>query len=149
MSKTKNPSMTSSKPYLIRALYEWINENHCTPYLLVNAFVKGVQVPQEYVKDGQIVLNTSPTAVQNFLINNQAISFNARFGGIPMDIHVPVAAVMGIYTKENGQGMMFEVEEPPEPTDEPPKGKGPKLVSNKDKEASPSSAEKPSLRVVK
>lgn len=108
--------MTSHRPYLIRALNEWIIENNCTPYILVNAFESGVQVPQDFVKDGQIVLNISPGAVQGLLISNEGIEFNGRFRGIPTRVYVPTAAVLGIYAKENGQGMIFEPETPaPEP----------------------------------
>jgi len=110
-------SMTSHRPYLIRALNEWIIENNCTPYILVNAFESGVQVPQDFVKDGQIVLNISPGAVQGLLISNEGIEFNGRFRGIPTRVYVPTAAVLGIYAKENGQGMIFE---PETPTPEPP-----------------------------
>ncbi|MDZ7925282.1 MAG: ClpXP protease specificity-enhancing factor [Marinagarivorans sp.] len=116
--------MTSSRPYLIRALYEWINENQLTPYLLVNANEQGVSVPQSFVgKDGQIILNIAPRAILALDISNEAVFFNARFGGKPTDIYVPVHAVMGIYAKENGKGMMFEPEAlpPPSPPSPPPK----------------------------
>ncbi|PCH62540.1 MAG: ClpXP protease specificity-enhancing factor [SAR86 cluster bacterium] len=146
-------SMTSSRPYIIRALYEWIVENDCTPYLLVNAFEESVQVPQEHVKDGQIVLNISPTAVQDFLIDNQALEFNGRFAGIPTRVYVPVSAVLGIYAKENGQGMRFE---PGESLPEPPTPDGggePRMVTSqtasKTKSASTVKKIRPSLRVVK
>src|SRR6056297_3317745 len=80
-------SMTSSRPYIIRALYEWIVDNRATPYILVDAYGSGVSVPQNFVnKDGQIVLNVSPTAVKDLHIGNEALSFNARFGGVPTDI---------------------------------------------------------------
>ena len=75
-------SMTPSRPYLMRALNEWILDNHCTPYVLVDAGIQGVQVPQDYVNNGQIVLNISPSAVQNLLINQDGLSFSARFGGV-------------------------------------------------------------------
>lgn len=111
--------MTSHRPYLIRALNEWILENNCTPYILVNAYEGGVQVPQDFVKDGQIVLNISPAAVQGLLISNVGIEFNGRFRGIPTRVYVPTAAVLGIYAKENGQGMIFEPEAPV-PVPDPP-----------------------------
>ncbi len=114
-------SMTSSRPYIMRALYEWILENECTPYVLVNAMAAGVEVPQQYVKDGQIVLNVSPVSVVNLEISNEMMSFNGRFGGIATDVFVPTTAVIGIYARENGQGMVFEEEtEPQPPTDSPP-----------------------------
>ena len=114
--------MTSSRPYIMRALYEWIVDNDCTPYLLVDATRDEVMVPQQYVKDGQIVLNISPSAVIELNISNEAVMFNGRFGGVATDIYVPVAAVVGIYARENGQGMVFEPEEGPDapPPDDPP-----------------------------
>lgn len=128
-------SMTSHRPYLIRALNEWILDNHCTPYILVNAMAPGVEVPQNYVKDGQIILNISPVAVQGLAMSNERVEFNGRFGGMPTHVIVPVHAILGIYAKENGQGMMFE----PEPSAPPPPSS-----------PEPGSAEKrPSLRVIK
>lgn len=113
-------SMSSSRPYLIRALYEWIVDNECTPYLLVDANERGVSVPQSFVnKDGRIVLNVAPRAVKELHIGNDGIHFNARFGGVPTDIYVPCAAVFSIYARENGQGMIFEPEAPsPAPPDD-------------------------------
>ena len=135
-------TMTSSRPYIVRALYEWIVENHCTPYVLVNAFYEGVEVPQELVKDGQIILNISPSAVQDLSVKDFAIEFQGRFCGLSKQVFVPIQAVMGVYAKENGQGMMFDTDndcsEPPEPdgTDE--------------FESHPSDTnKKPSLRLVK
>ena len=111
--------MKSSRPYLLRALYDWIVDNGCTPHVLIDAHAPGVEVPQQYVKDGQIVLNVSPGAVANLLISNDTISFRGRFAGIAMDIIAPIAAVSGIYARENGQGMVFEPEAPtPAPLDE-------------------------------
>ena len=114
--------MTPSRPYIMRALYEWIVDNGCTPYILVDAGIDNVMVPEQYVKDGQIVLNISPSAVMELNITNEALSFNGRFGGAATDIFVPVSAVVGIYARENGQGMVFEPEEVTEtpPDDEPP-----------------------------
>ncbi|MEP5568486.1 MAG: ClpXP protease specificity-enhancing factor [Halioglobus sp.] len=114
--------MTPSRPYIMRALYEWIVDNSCTPYILVDAGIDDVMVPEQYVKDGQIVLNISPTAVMELNISNDAVAFNGRFGGVATDIFVPVNAVIGIYARENGQGMVFEPEEEGEtpPDDTPP-----------------------------
>ena len=112
--------VTSSRPYIMRALYEWIVDNDCTHYVLVDATVAEVQVPQQFVKDGQIVLNISPTAVMDLNITNDAVFFNGRFGGVATDVYVPVSAVVGIFARENGQGMVFEPEEAPEPPDDPP-----------------------------
>ena len=113
--------MNSSRPYIIRAIYEWIVDNDCTPHLLVDVEVDGVDVPQSYVSDGQIVLNISPTAVVGLEMGNQIISFNGRFGGVATDIMVPIKAILGIYARENGQGMVFDTtEEPDNPPDPPP-----------------------------
>ncbi len=108
-------TMTSSRPYLIRALYEWIVDNQLTPHLLVNVMAEGVLVPQEYVKDGQITLNIAPSAVKHFVMGNDAIRFSARFRGIASELVVPCQAVLGIYARENGQGMTFKEEERPTP----------------------------------
>ncbi len=112
--------MTPSRPYIIRAIYEWIVDNDCTPHLLVDANGPDVIVPDAYVADGQIVLNISPTAVVSLQMGNSAVTFNGRFGGQPMDIFVPIASIMGIYARENGQGMVFESEPEPEPPPEAP-----------------------------
>ena len=146
-------SMTSHRPYLVRALNEWILENNCTPYILVNAHESGVEIPQNFVKDGQIILNISPAAVQGLLIVNEGIEFNGRFGGIPTRVYVPTAAIVGIYAKENGQGMIFEYGSD-NPMPEPPGGTDkPKIVPKKagtsaNKTGKPTVA-RPSLRVVK
>lgn len=138
-------SMTSHRPYMVRALYEWILDNNCTPYILVNAHESGVEVPQNFVKDGQIVLNISPVAVQGLLIANEGLEFNGRFGGIPMRVRVPSAAVMGIYAKENGQGMIFELGgDAPRPNPPAASGNG----GDGEGRNKPGAA-RPSLRVVK
>ncbi len=103
-------TMTSSRPYIARAFYDWILENDCTPHILVDATRKGVEVPGEFVKDGQIVLNVSPTAVRAMHMGNDVVTFDGRFGGEALTIVVPLDALMAIYAKENGQGMVFEVE---------------------------------------
>jgi stringent starvation protein B len=103
--------MNSTRPYLIRAFYEWIVDSDCTPHIVVNAEAKDVMVPREFVEGGQIVLNISMPAVQNLALNNEAVSFQARFGGVAHDVYVPVTAVMAIYARENGRGMVFSEEE--------------------------------------
>jgi stringent starvation protein B len=104
----------------MRALYEWIVDNDCTPYVLVDASVTDVMVPQQFVKDNQIVLNISPDAVMDLNISNEAVAFNGRFGGVATDVFVPISAVVGIYARENGQGMVFDPEETVEPPDDLP-----------------------------
>ena len=99
--------MTSSRPYLIRALYEWIADNGMTPHLLVDATAAGVDVPEHAVQDGKITLNVGMQAVSGLTLENDAIAFSARFSGVSHDIFVPPDAVLAIYARENGQGMMF------------------------------------------
>ncbi len=123
--------MTSNRPYLIRALYDWLVDNEQTPYLLVDAGREGVQVPTDYIEEGRIVLNVSPSAVRSISLANDLISFNARFGGKAYDIFVPPDAVLGVYSREDGQGMLFPEDgpdaEPPEPTDPEPEKRRPAL----------------------
>ncbi len=121
-------AMTSNRPYLVRALYEWIGDNGLTPYLLVDAAANDVRVPPGAAKDGRVVLNVAPRAVTQFEIANDHVRFLARFGGVSQAVHVPMAAVLAIYAQENGQGMMFQSEDAPgdpppaaPPPDEPPK----------------------------
>ncbi|RKZ48894.1 MAG: ClpXP protease specificity-enhancing factor [Gammaproteobacteria bacterium] len=99
--------MTSNKPYLIRALNEWIIDNQMTPFLLVDANIEGVEVPQQHIRDGKIILNIAPGAVQEIAIEDEWIYFSARFSGQVFMINVPVNAVLAIYAKENSRGMMF------------------------------------------
>lgn len=112
-------AMNTSRPYLVRALYDWILDNDCTPYVLVDADYTGVEVPEEYVKDGQIVLNIAPSAVSDILIDNVALQFNARFAGVAREVFVPIGAALGVYARENGQGMLFESEATPVSKPEP------------------------------
>jgi stringent starvation protein B len=102
---------TSTKPYMVRAIHEWCMDNGCTPHLLV-AVDSHTRVPVAYVKNGEIVLNVNYTATKDLLIDNEAISFSARFGGVSQNLYVPMHAVKGIFARENGQGMFFEVDEP-------------------------------------
>jgi len=99
--------MTSSRPYLLRALLDWICDNGLTPHLLVDATLPEVAVPAKFVQQGKITLNIGPAAVQGLEMGNDAISFSGRFAGHPMQVHVPVRAVLAIFARENGQGMMF------------------------------------------
>ena len=116
--------MTSLKPYLIRSIYDWIIDNDLTPHLLVDAENKHAILPQQFIEDGKIVLNIRPQAVQGLTLGNDEIQFKARFSGKPMHIVAPIAAVMAIYAKENGKGMIFDQEdsdgdEPPPPVKKP------------------------------
>ena len=129
--------MNSSRPYLIRALYEWIVDNDMTPYLLVNAMDESVRVPEQFIEDGKIVLNISPTATQALSLGNDLIELSARSSGAEMTVSVPRMPVLAIYSRENGQGMMFAEEED---GDEPsPIGPGDAPVQSK----------KPTLTIVK
>ena len=125
--------LISNRPYLIRALFEWLVDCGLTPYLLVDAMGDGVVVPEQHIKDGRIVLNIAPGAVKDLQLGNEGISFNARFDGAPMAVQFPPLAVLGIYSKEDGRGMLFpdepgdnddgspeEEPDPPKPTRERP-----------------------------
>lgn len=113
-------TMTSNKPYFIRAIYDWIVDNNLTPHILVNADYPGVQVPLEHVNNGRIVLNISPEACRGLHLDNDRIVFTARFAGVTVQVFVVPAAVFAIYAKENGRGMEFgeEYNEPPPPPSE-------------------------------
>ncbi|HET6631101.1 MAG TPA: ClpXP protease specificity-enhancing factor [Rhodanobacteraceae bacterium] len=113
--------MTSNRPYLLRAIHQWILDNQLTPYLLVDATVAGVEVPPQAVKDGKVVLNLAPHAVSGLQMENELVHFNARFSGVARPVVVPMAAVSAIYAQENGQGLMFQPEDAP-PPDAPPAG---------------------------
>ncbi len=102
--------MTARRPYLLRAFYDWLLDNDLTPHLVVDINLPGVMVPLEYARDGQIVLNIAPRAVGNLELTNEEVHFNARFGGVPRQVVVPMVAVMAIYARENGAGTMFEPE---------------------------------------
>lgn len=101
--------LTSTKPYMVRAIHEWCVDNACTPHLLV-AVNSQTRVPMAYVKEGEIVLNLNYTATKDLHIDNEVITFSARFGGISQNLYVPMSAVKGIFARETGQGMFFEVE---------------------------------------
>ncbi|MCK5353791.1 MAG: ClpXP protease specificity-enhancing factor [Methyloprofundus sp.] len=114
--------MTPLKPYLIRSIYEWVIDNQLTPHLLVDATHPQAVVPEGYVEDDRIVLNVRPEAIQGLSLGNALIEFSAYFNGQPMNIQVPVVAVLAVYAKENGKGMVFdpEEEESSPPEDQPP-----------------------------
>ncbi|MEJ8324910.1 MULTISPECIES: ClpXP protease specificity-enhancing factor [Kosakonia] len=102
--------LSPRRPYLLRAFYEWLLDNQLTPHLVVDVTLPGVRVPMEYARDGQIVLNIAPRAVGNLELANDEVRFNARFGGVPRQVEVPMAAVLAVYARENGAGTMFEPE---------------------------------------
>jgi stringent starvation protein B len=131
--------MTSNRPYLIRALFDWLLDNALTPHLLVEVEDESTVVPRQFVEDGRIVLNIGPDAVRGLELGNELITFNARFSGTPMDVVVPVSAVLGIYARENGQGMLFPQEEI---------GDSPDGLPEDDPEPSPPT-DRPTLKLVK
>ncbi len=133
MTESSTTGMNSSRPYLMRAIYDWIVDNKLTPYLLVNAEEPDVQVPVEHINNGKIILNVDPNAVQDLDMSGVDISFNARFSGKPTQISVPISAALAIYARENGRGMVFN-DDDESPTD--PNG-------GKDK------SNTPNLRIVK
>jgi stringent starvation protein B len=131
----------SSRPYLIRAIYDWISESGLTPYLLVNAEASDVTVPSQYIQDGKIILNISSNAVRSLELTNDWVMFSARFSGVSMEVSVPPSTVLAIYAKENGRGMVFsdDDEEGPNPPGPMPSDDVPHLQTKG----------RPNLKVVK
>ena len=135
--------MKPRRPYLLRALHEWISDSGETPHIVVDAAADGVTVPRKYVKDGKIVLNVSLSATQMLKLGNDFVSFEARFGGVSFAVQVPVRAIRGIYARETGKGMIFpEGEADPDPTDAPP-------TPPSATKAAPAVSKRPKLQVVK
>jgi len=128
MSDASAVRMTSNKPYLVRAMYEWIADNGLTPYLLVDAATPGVTVPQQAIKEGRVVLNIAGRAVAQLDLGNDEVRFMARFSGVSQSVRVPVPAILAIYAQETGQGMMLPQGEedgippPPAPPESPDEG---------------------------
>lgn len=149
--------MTSTRPYLIRAFYDWIVDNDCNPYIVINANMEGVNVPEEYIEAGQIVLNIAVSAVNGLVLGDHAIEFQARFGGKIRQVHAPIGAIVAIYAKENGRGMVFAEEEeeeggtPPSPAPTSPTSsdKNKSKVDKKKGNGGKSNGGHPHLTVVK
>ena len=137
------PEATSTKPYLLRALYEWCVDNGYTPYLSVIVDAQ-TQVPMEYVRDGEIVLNIGPLATSRLHMGNDTIECTARFSGVARELHVPVGSVAAIYARENGQGMSFETAPKTEPV-----AQGAEADAEPDRPDPPKAGGRPSLRRVK
>ena len=143
---------SSNKPYLLRAIYEWSLDNDATPHILISTINSQVDVPHQFIEDDKIILNISPSAANNLLIDNDGVSFSARFGGKPFSIYSPIGSVLALYASETGEGMSFEVEDfdgmPPD--DKPP---SPKSVPSSNisslKKTSKKSKKRPTLKVVK
>jgi stringent starvation protein B len=137
------PNTNSRRPYLLRAMHEWISDNDQTPHIVVDAAADGVDVPRQYVQDGKIILNISWSATSGLTLGNDFVRFRARFGGATYDVQIPAAAVLGIYARETGQGMILsEIDgaPPTSPTDPAPTPSAP----TRDKET-----KRPTLKVVK
>ena len=153
-------ALGSSRPFLVRALYEWIVDGDEDPYLVVDCFYPGVEVPESHVKDGQIVLNLAPRAITGLQMDEQGVMFQTRFGGIPTDLFMPYGAITAIYGRESGLGMAFG-QEPggppslpgedsmPEPTFEPPEREPEAEESPEENARSRPPKGKPTLRIVK
>ncbi|MGY6555034.1 MAG: ClpXP protease specificity-enhancing factor [Wenzhouxiangella sp.] len=135
--------MLDSRPYLLRAMHEWIVDSGMTPHIIADAAAEGLSVPQTAVQNGKVVLNISPNAVRDLLMDDEAVSFVARFGGVSRAVSVPTSAVDAIYARENGRGMMFSADETDE--SEAPQGAG----SPDDASDDGPKPTRPNLRVVK
>ena len=120
---------TAQRPYLLRAMHEWMTDNALTPHIVVDAGTSDFNVPAEHIRENKIVLNVSYAATRGLVIGNDTVAFEARFNGVPRSLNIPVDAVLGIYAKENGQGMVFADEAKPPPDDDagPGGGKRPAL----------------------
>lgn len=127
------PRKSKQRPYLIRAMHEWMMDNGFTPHIVADATVTGLIAPSEHVKEGKIVLNVSHSATQGLVLGNDEIAFEARFDGVAQQVSVPVQAVLGIYARETGQGMVFAAEDSPVPPGDAP----------------PAAPSRPTLKVVK
>ncbi len=124
--------MTPPRPYLVRALIDWIVDNDCTPFVAIASDMEGVSVPPEAAKDGRVVLNLSASATRNLQISNELLTVDCRFGGQPFHVSAPMGAVVAVFARENGEGMAFEAEAAtgtPAPPKPPAKAKkGPNLT---------------------
>jgi stringent starvation protein B len=133
----------SRRPYLLRAMHEWISDSNQTPHIVVDASIEGVEVPRQYVQGGKIILNVSSNATSMLSLGNEVVRFRARFGAATYDVSVPIAAVLGIYARETGQGMIFsEADTPPQPP-VPPSEPAPTATTGEGKRS------KPTLKVIK
>jgi stringent starvation protein B len=143
----KLPNMTSQKPYLLRALYEWILDNHLTPYIVIDVHTKNVRVPMQYAQDGKIILDISGKAVHNLTFDNHYVNFKARFGAASTEIYAPINAVLAIYAHENGAGIVFDPDDPgDENKDQGGDGNAPNSPSPS---SSPDATGKPKLTLIK
>jgi stringent starvation protein B len=146
--------MLSRRPYLLRAMHEWISDNLQTPHIVVDATLNGVSVPQQFVQNGKIILNVSHSATNGLALGNDLVSFRARFGGVTYDVSIPITAVLGIYARETGQGMIFSDNDAPthpnepSPNPSPPPGSPPGATKGTSK-GDASAPKRSHLKVVK
>lgn len=138
-----NAAIPPTRPYLLRAIYEWAQDNHLAPYLVVNAEEPNVIVPRQHVKDGQITLNIAAHATHQLMIEQDAIHFSARFGGVSQQLYIPMRAVLGLYARENGHGLFFDPQEYAhlEPSSSP-------IAETPAEESNTPASKKPSLRIL-
>jgi stringent starvation protein B len=134
----------SRRPYLLRAMHEWISDNQQTPHIVVDASLPGVEVPRQYIQGGKIILNVSLSATSSLTLGNDFVRFRARFGAVTYDVNVPIAAVLGVYARETGQGMIFSEADAPPPQPPQPPGESPATGGTSETKRS-----KPTLKVVK
>lgn len=139
--------MNSSRPYMIRAIYEWVSDNGLTPYVMVDATFPHVVVPERFVEDGSIILNIASQAVGRLHLGNDAVEFEARFSGVLQHIYIPVMAVRAVYAQENGRGMVFSDDE--DAGDEGPDDPGPQSGADSSGNGASSGKGRPTLRIVK
>lgn len=139
---------SAQRPYLLRAMHEWMTDNALTPHIVVDATVADLNLSPEHIRDNKVVLNVSYAATRGLVIGNEAVSFEARFNGVPTALHVSVDAVLGIYARENGQGMVFSEESGPSGDDSGPGG-GPRPGNGPGDDSGPGGGKPPKLRVVK
>jgi stringent starvation protein B len=132
----------SRRPYLLRAMHEWISDSNQTPHIVVDASMEGVEVPRQYVQGGKIILNVSSNATSMLSLGNEIVRFRARFGAATYDVSVPIAAVLGIYARETGQGMIFSEADSPSPPPTPPSEPAPPSGTENKRS-------KPTLKVIK
>lgn len=140
--KMADTPVKSRRPYLLRAMHEWISDSDQTPHIVVDATIEGVEVPRQYVQEGKIILNVSNSATSNLSLGNDFVRFRARFGASAFNVTVPIAAVLGVYARETGQGMIFSE------ADSPPPGPPSAPTETNTNAAEPKRA-KPTLKVVK
>jgi stringent starvation protein B len=141
--------MTPNQPYLLRGIHEWILDNDLTPHILVDANQEKVLVPLQFVQDGKIVLNIAPHAISNMLLDNEAVSFSARFSGVVESIYIPVHAIRAIYASENGQGMVFPEEQSEDTDIEQSNTEASEKTDESAKTKTSSSKKAPFLKVIK